>query len=73
MPKPYREPPSVEARQDSYAEWTCEGKPKDISSRGDVPRVKRDRFAATRRQRGQSASYGRIWVVSQDRRLSCPM
>lgn len=42
----YREPPLVGARQDSFAEWTCEGKPKDLSSRGDVTRVKRNRIDA---------------------------
>lgn len=46
MSIPYREPPLVGARQDSLAEWTCEGKPKDLSSRGDVTRVKRNRIAA---------------------------
>lgn len=39
MSKPYREPPLVEARQDSFAEWTCEGKPKDFYQVGATYRA----------------------------------
>ncbi len=73
MSKPYREPPSVGARQDSFAEWTCEGKPKDFSSRGDVARVKRDRIAAiTAAARAECALRGEFgWYRRID--VSCPM